>query len=271
MSRELKYIDEDKEVTGDAYSSEPQEDKGNPQEMSETAETPESNEQKTTNGDTEVSNDGSIKVGAKEFSSVEDLKQSYENLEKVLGRQSGELGELRKSVEQINTNMNKVEEPVKEAPVFDPYDSTTHEPYLNYLADKKLDEKMRQLKVEQSQKNAENAQRQMIEDFRKKNPDLSQNQLMQIAEFADKRGISIIDDAYQIFSNQQNQEKTKKQAVQEHQEKLKKAADTPKTLSSVSGSNIDTSQDFDRMSDREWSKLSQDQRRKALMDAPQGY
>ena len=115
MSRELKYIDEDKEVTGDAYTSEPQEDKGNPQEMSETAETPESNEQKTTNGDTEVSNDDSIKVGAKEFSSVEDLKQSYENLEKVLVRPSGTLGNLSKSGEQKKTNMKEGKETVKKA------------------------------------------------------------------------------------------------------------------------------------------------------------
>ena len=118
MEEQVNYIDEAKELDGTATNS------------------PESNVTEQT-AETPVAETQNYKVGDREFSSVDELVEyasntdkSYRNLQELNGRQTNELGELRKSLDEVrvNTAPQKVE---PELPELDPYDANSFTPHTS--------------------------------------------------------------------------------------------------------------------------------------------
>ena len=124
---EFQFIDKEKELSGEEYDeSSPVNEEAEVE--AESTETPES-EQK-------------LQVGDNQFDSVEELlkfaeerDKSYTNLQSLNGRQTNELGDLRKMVEELQTSMQPQPEPEIE-PEFDEYDPAKQKEYIEYMAAK---------------------------------------------------------------------------------------------------------------------------------------
>ena len=263
---EFQFIDKEKELSGEEYDeSSPVNEEAEVE--AESTETPES-EQK-------------LQVGDNQFDSVEELlkfaeerDKSYTNLQSLNGRQTNELGDLRKMVEELQSSMQPQPEPEIE-PEFDEYDPAKQKEYIEYMAAKKAQDIIEQRFQAEEARKAEteynSAMDAMMNDFIEAHPELGQDQLAKIAAFGDERGITFIEDAYNVW-NIQNQQPIK-DAPNSQVDKAQKATEAtkiPTTLSNVStGNESDT--DYDSLTPEQWAKLPSDVRRKALMDVTTGY
>ena len=276
----FQFIDEDKELSREAYDDnertalgmEPApQDADQPvasqEEASPEESSPEVEAASETGDNDEVQQDDSIQVGEKQFTGVESLKDSYKNLESLYGKQTNELGELRQEVASLK---GQREEPAQPAPELDVYDPKTYDSYFGHKVDEAVDARMKKQQAKDTQKQVDRAYNDMIGQFNKDHPEMSNDEKMKVARFADKRGITFLEDAYQVMQAGDVAQKAKSQGVKEVTEKLQSATKVPKTLSSVSGSPSVTAPDVDRLSENEWSRLSEDERWRALQDAPMG-
>ncbi len=263
---EFQFIDKEKELSGEEYDeSSPVNEEAEVE--AESTETPES-EQK-------------LQVGDNQFDSVEELlkfaeerDKSYTNLQSLNGRQTNELGDLRKMVEELQTSMQPQPEPEIE-PEFDEYDPAKQKEYIEYMAAKKAQDIIEQRFQAEEAKKAEteynSAMDAMMNDFIEAHPELGQDQLAKIAAFGDERGITFIEDAYNVWNIQNQQSVTDAPNSQvDKAQKATEATKIPTTLSNVStGNESDT--DYDSLTPEQWAKLPSDVRRKALMDVTTGY
>ena len=263
---EFQYIDKEKELSGEEYDeSSPVNEEAEVE--AESTETPES-EQK-------------LQVGDNQFDSVEELlkfaeerDKSYTNLQSLNGRQTNELGDLRKMVEELQTSIQPQEEPEVE-PEFDEYDPAKQKEYIEFMAAKKAQDIIEQRFQAEEARKAEteynSAMDAMMNDFIEAHPELGQDQLAKIAAFGDERGITFIEDAYNVWNIQNQQSVTDAPNSQvDKAQKATEATKIPTTLSNVStGNESDT--DYDSLSPEQWAKLPSDVRRKALMDVTTGY
>jgi hypothetical protein len=263
---EFQYIDKEKELSGEEYDeSSPVNEEAEVE--AESTETPQS-EQK-------------LQVGDNQFDSVEDLlkfaeerDKSYTNLQSLNGRQTNELGDLRKMVEELQSSMQPQPEPEIE-PEFDEYDPAKQKQYIEYMAAKKAQDIIEQRFQAEEARKAEteynSAMDAMMNDFIEAHPELGQDQLAKIAAFGDERGITFIEDAYNVWNIQNQQPITDAPNSQvDKAQKATEATKIPTTLSNVStGNESDT--DYDSLSPEQWAKLPSDVRRKALMDVTTGY
>ena len=263
---EFQFIDKEKELSGEEYDeSSPVNEEAEVE--AESTETPES-EQK-------------LQVGDNQFDSVEELlkfaeerDKSYTNLQSLNGRQTNELGDLRKMVEELQSSMQPQPEPEVE-PEFDEYDPAKQKEYIEYMAAKKAQDIIEQRFQAEEAKKAEteynSAMDAMMNDFIEAHPELGQDQLAKIAAFGDERGITFIEDAYNVWNIQNQQPITDAPNSQvDKAQKATEATKIPTTLSNVStGNESDT--DYDSLSPEQWAKLPSDVRRKALMDVTTGY
>lgn len=255
MEEQVNYIDEAKELDGTATDS----PKSNV--VEQTAETP-------------VEETTSYKVGDREFSSVDELVEyasntdkSYRNLQELNGRQTNELGELRKSLDEIRANTTPKEvEP--ELPEYDPYDLNTILPHISKQIENKFAEERKIQEREINESRMKKAQQDMIDSFIKSHPEMSNEELQAVAKFGDERGIAQIEDAYMLMTIQQEKHKAKTEGVKQVTEKLTQADEVPTTLSNATGGNK-TAIDFDAISQADWNKLPEEVRMKALMESPQ--
>jgi hypothetical protein len=245
MEEQTSYIDPEKEISGTASDEVSPEANVSQQE----AETPAVEPQ-------------SFKVGDKEFTSVDELVEyasttdkSYRNLRELNGRQTNELGELRKSLDEIKMNVAP-KEPEVELPEYDPYDINSVLPHISKQIEQKFAEERK-------------AQEREMAARKTKHPNLNNEELTAIAKFGDERGIALIDDAYTLMTINQEKNNAKKEGVKEVTEKLTKADEVPTTLSNATGGNK-TAIDFDAIMQSDWNKLPEDVRRQALMDASSG-
>ena len=263
---EFQFIDKEKELSGEEYDeSSPVNEEAEVE--AESTETPES-EQK-------------LQVGDNQFDSVEELlkfaeerDKSYTNLQSLNGRQTNELGDLRKMVEELQSSMQPQPEPEIE-PEFDEYDPAKQKEYIEYMAAKKAQDIIEQRFQAEEAKKAEteynSAMDAMMNDFIEAHPELGQDQLAKIAAFGDERGITFIEDAYNVWNIQNQRSVTDAPNSQvDKAQKATEATKIPTTLSNVStGNESDT--DYDSLSPEQWAKLPSDVRRKALMDVTTGY
>lgn len=255
MEEQVNYIDEAKELDGTATDS------------------PESNVVEQT-AETPVEETTSYKVGDREFSSVDELVEyasntdkSYRNLQELNGRQTNELGELRKSLDEIRANTTPKEvEP--ELPEYDPYDLNTILPHISKQIENKFAEERKIQEREINESRMKKAQQDMIDSFIKSHPEMSNEELQAVAKFGDERGIAQIEDAYMLMTIQQEKHKAKTEGVKQVTEKLTQADEVPTTLSNATGGNK-TAIDFDAISQADWNKLPEEVRMKALMESPQ--
>jgi len=253
MEEQVNYIDEAKELDGTATDS------------------PESNVTEQT-AETPVAEPQSYKVGNKEFSSVDELVEyasntdkSYRNLQELNGRQTNELGELRKSLDEIRVNTSPKEvEP--ELPEYDPYDLNTILPHISKQIESKFAEQRKVQEREINESRMKKAQQDMIDSFIKSHPTMSNEALQAVAKFGDERGIAQIEDAYTLMTIQQEKSKAKTEGVKQVTEKLTQADEVPTTLSNATGGNK-TAIDFDAISQADWNKLPEDVRMQALLES----
>jgi hypothetical protein len=253
MEEQVNYIDEAKELDGTATDS------------------PESNVTEQT-AETPVAEPQSYKVGNKEFSSVDELVEyasntdkSYRNLQELNGRQTNELGELRKSLDEIRVNTSPKEvEP--ELPEYDPYDLNTILPHISKQIESKFAEQRKVQEREINESRMKKAQQDMIDGFIKSHPNMSNEELQAVAKFGDERGIAQIEDAYTLMTIQQEKSKAKTEGVKQVTEKLTQADEVPTTLSNATGGNK-TAIDFDAISQADWNKLPEDVRMQALLES----
>tara|TARA_Y100000114_G_C11759438_1_gene328713 strand:+ start:1406 stop:2221 length:816 start_codon:yes stop_codon:yes gene_type:complete len=266
----FQYIDEEKELTGEEYSdSEVEESPTNDETEveAESTETPESEKQK-------------LQVGDNQFDSVEELlkfaeerDKSYTNLQSLNGRQTNELGDLRKMVEELQTSIQPQEEPEIE-PEFDEYDPAKQKEYIEFMAAKKAQDIIEQRFQAEEAKKAEteynSAMDAMMNDFIEAHPELGQDELAKIAAFGDERGITFIEDAYNVWNIQNQPVKDSANPEIDKAEKATEATKIPTTLSNVStGNESDT--DYDSLTPEQWANLSPEVRKKALMEVNSGF
>ena len=138
---------------------------------------------------------------------AEERDKSYTNLQSLNGRQTNELGDLRKMVEELQSSIQPQKEPELE-PEFDEYDPAKQKEYIEFMAAKKAQDMIEQRFQAEEAKKAEteynSAMDAMMNDFIEAHPELGQDQLAKIAAFGDERGITFIEDAYNVW-NIQNQ------------------------------------------------------------------
>lgn len=253
MEETTSYIDAEKEIAGTA------------------TDTPESGVTEQV-AETPAKEAKVYKVGNQEFKSVEDLvayanntDKSYKNLREMNGRQTNELGELRKSLDEIRTNTTpKVEEP--KLPEYDPYDLNTVLPHISKQIEEKFAIERKKQQREITEQKTKQAQQDMIDGFIKKHPELKTEELTAIAKFGDERGITLIDDAYTLMTLEQEKIKAKTEGVKQVTDKLTQADEVPTTLSNATGGNK-SQIDFDAISQADWNKLPEDVRLRALMES----
>lgn len=253
MEEQVNYIDEAKELDGTATDS-PQSNV-----TEQTAETP-------------VEETKRYEVGDREFSSVDELVEyasntdkSYRNLQELNGRQTNELGELRKSLDEIRTNTTP-KEVEQELPEYDPYDLNTILPHISKQIENKFAEERKVQEREINESRMKKAQQDMIDGFIKSHPNMSNEELQAVAKFGDERGIAQIEDAYMLMTIQQEKNKAKTEGVKQVTEKLTQADEVPTTLSNATGGNK-TAIDFDAISQADWNKLPEDVRTQALLES----
>lgn len=252
MEETTSYIDAEKEIAGTASDA------------------PESNVSEQV-AETPAVEPQSFKVGDQEFKSVDDLvayanntDKSYKNLREMNGRQTNELGELRKSLDEIRANTTpQVEEP--KLPEYDPYDLNSVLPHISKQIEEKFASERKKQESEMTEKKMKQAQQEMVDSFVKKNPNLSTEELTAIAKYGDERGISLIQDAYTLMTLEQEKTKAKTEGVKQVTDKLTQADEVPTTLSNATGGNK-TQIDFDAISQADWNKLPEDVRIQALME-----
>ena len=267
----FQFIDEEKEMSGEEYSDSEVEESPTNNETeveAESTETPETEEEKK------------LKVGDNEFDSVEELlkfaeerDKSYSNLQSLNGRQTNELGDLRKMVEELKTSMEPQEEP-EAVPEFDEYDPAKQKEYIEYMAAKKaqdmIDQRFQAEEAKKAETEYNSAMDAMMNDFIEKHPELDKASLEKIAAFGDERGITFIEDAYNVWNIQNQPVKDEANSQVDKAKKATEATKIPTTLSNVStGNESDT--DYDNLTPEQWSNLSDDVRKKALMEVTSGF
>ena len=115
-----------------------------------------------------------------------------------------------------------------------------------------------------------NAMDAMMNDFIESHPELGQDELAKIAAFGDERGITFIEDAYNVWNIQNQPVKDEANSQVDKAKKATEATKIPTTLSNVSTGN-ESETDFDNLTPEQWSNLSDDVRKKALMEVSSGF
>jgi len=266
----FQYIDEEKEMSGEEYSdSEVEESPTNDETEveAESTKTPKTAEQK-------------LQIGENQFDSVDDLlkfaeerDKSYSNLQSLNGRQTNELGDLRKMVEELKDSIEPEEE-LEEVPEFDEYDPAKQKEYIEFMAAKKaqdmIDQRFQAEEAKKAETEYNSAMDAMMNDFIGKHPELGQEELAKIAAYGDERGITFIEDAYNVWNIQNQPVKDEAKSQVDKAKKATEATKIPTTLSNVStGNESDT--DYDNLTPEQWSNLSDDVRKKALMEVNSGF
>lgn len=254
--KQFEFIDEEKEISGEEYTPDEFPPTSDESETTQSAETPEH----------------IAMVGEQKFDSVDDLTKfaeekdkSYQNAQQLIGRQGNELGELRNAIEQLNENLQpkQAEAPV---PELDPYDSDSVKQYLSYEKGKIKEEIMETLDKKRRAENVQTARRMDVENFIVGHPDVSEDDLSQIAKYGDGRGVNRFEDAYRLMQYEKIQKKLDDIETQKQTGKVADASNVPNTLSGVSGGNREDI-DYDSISPEEWAKLPDDVRKRALMES----
>ena len=267
----FQYIDEEKELTGEEYSDSEVEESPNNEETeveAESTDTPETAEEQK------------LRVGDNEFDSIEELvkfaeerDKSYTNLQSLNGRQTNELGDLRKMVEELKNSMEPQEEP-EAVPEFDEYDPAKQKEYIEFMAAKKaqdmIDQRFQAEEAKKAETEYNSAMDAMMNDFIESHPELGQDELAKIAAFGDERGITFIEDAYNVWNIQNQPVKDSANPEIDKAKKATEATKIPTTLSNVSTGN-ESETDFDNLTPEQWSNLSDDVRKKALMEVSSGF
>ena len=270
----FEFIDEDKELSGEADKAvETSKEK-------ETASVSPSEAPNTENQETEteeasvpyeVADDGSVTYGKTKYKSMDDVFKSVENLQSLYGRQTTELGDLRKTKsefdklrEQQALLSNNDEEVSIADDDYDVYDPSSVKTFIKSeatnIAKNMFDRWTEDNKVKSSFKNK-------VVQLKEENPAITDEQWMDIARFGDENGIANIEHAFLILKHQNKVSEAKSEGRKEVLSELGKVADIPQSLSGTGGSSKTGKIDFDSLTLDEWGKLPDDVKERALLEA----
>ena len=176
-------------------------------------------------------------------------------------------------VEELKDSMEPEEEP-EIVPEFDEYDPAKQKEYIEFMAAKKaqdmIDQRFQAEEAKKAETEYNSAMDAMMNDFIEKHPELDKASLEKIAAYGDERGITFIEDAYNVWNIQNQPVKDEANSQVDKAKKATEATKIPTTLSNVStGNESDT--DYDNLTPEQWSNLSDDVRKKALMEVTSGF
>jgi hypothetical protein len=263
----FEFIDTDKELSGEADTpSEAKEESveapaESPELLTEQAEEQESENQ-------EVGDADKVEAGGKEFSTVEALADAYTNLQKLHGKQTNEIGDLRKAIDGLEESSQEPEKEASPVPEYDPYNADSIAEYVQYIAKQTYQTQAETQKREVAEQKMDKAYESMVRQFAKDHSGLSKDELMEVAQFADNRGITFMEDAYMVKMTEENTRRAKEEGQIEVTKKLQSAASVPPSLSTAGSGKSTTEEDIDNIPVRRWGEIPKEERMKFLRNAP---
>tara|TARA_R100000789_G_C3004797_1_gene149776 strand:- start:272 stop:1141 length:870 start_codon:yes stop_codon:yes gene_type:complete len=263
----FEFIDTDKELSGEADTpSEAKEESveasaESPDDATEQAEEQESENQ-------EVGDADKVEAGGKDFSTVEALADAYTNLQKLHGKQTNEIGDLRKAIDGLEESSQEPEKEASPVPEYDPYNTDSIAEYVQYIAKQTYQAQAETQKREVAEQKMDKAYESMVRQFAKDHSGLSKDELMEVAQFADNRGITFMEDAYTVKMTEENTRRAKEEGQIEVTKKLQSAASVPPSLSTAGSGKSTTEEDIDNIPVRRWGEIPKEERMKFLRNAP---
>lgn len=271
----FEFIDEDKELSGEADKVAESPEKAESTSVSP-SEAPNSENQETEQKETsisyEVEDDGSVTYGKTKYKSMDDVFKSVDNLQALYGRQTTELGDLRKAKTEFDRvrdqqdmlNSQSTEEVSISDEDYDVYDPSSVKTFIKSeatnIAKNMFDGWVTDNQVKSSFKDT-------VLKLKEQNPAVTDEQWMDIARFGDENGIANIGHAFLILKHQNKVSEAKSEGRKEVLSELGKVADIPQSLSGTGGSTKTGKIDFDSLSVEDWGNLPEDVRKKALLEA----
>lgn len=199
---------------------------------------------------------------AGKYKSAADLEKAHLELQQLIGRQSQELGELRKLAEK------PVEEPM---PEYDPLD-----PESVQARDKYLLEQIKALKTPSLTKedileaireyDSIKPEKDQIQTFVNDHPEMPAEQISLLANYADAKANMLgravtLEEALKEFSPSTNNTKEQVKAIEE----AKKAPTTIKQAQSAAAAEVVSPE---TMTQAQWASLPEAERERLLMEVP---
>lgn len=241
-------IDEAKELSGDTETTE-QETAG--EIIDEETPTSEPNQPE------ETPSEEKVVFAGKEFANIDEANEHFSNREKLYGKQANELGELRQQLEQSKPPEIEPDED------YDPYDRESMENWLQ-----KREEKMAQAisnRVVQQQEFQGTLQK-----LQKENPDVTPEEWLETAKFADENGIRSIKSAFYVKNRDKEINRAREEGKKSALKELSEAGKISDTLSDKGTGKLDKGKDYDSMSAEEFGSLPEEEQMRALENAPTG-
>jgi len=263
----FEFIDTDKELSGEADTPSEAEEESveasaeSPDDATEQAEEQESENQ-------EVDEVSEVKAGGKQFSTVEALADAYTNLQTLHGKQTNEIGELRQAIEGLKVSDQNAEKEESPVPEYDPYNADSIAEYVQHVAKQTYQAEAKTQKRKAAEQKMDEAYESMVRQFTKDHPDLSKDELMAVAQFADSRGITFMDDAYTIKMAETTARKAKEEGQAEVTKKLQATASVPPSLSTAGSGKSTTEEDIDNIPASEWGDIPSKERWEYLRNVP---
>lgn len=238
-----KYIDEEKEISGDTDTAE-LETTGEV----ETEVKTEPPAQEESPSEFEIKEDGKVRVGKEEFASVDVALKSFSDLRSFSGRQTTELGELRKNVEP---------EKAPEYGDIDVYDQDSIIDAMKKVVHNEAPGVYQNILQSVQEK-------QHFDKLKEDNPTMTENDWTEVARFGDERGVRRFDDALTLMRMETNLKQANVNGRAEALAELSKDAGLPPVSKGASGGKQRDSDYYDNLSTEEWAALPDEERTSAL-------
>lgn len=258
MDNESKFIDEKKELAGETETAEFEtagEVDTETKVESPPPESPEPSSEDKTHPEWEIAEDGKVRIGEHEFENVDIALQSFRDLQVLQGRQTTELGELRKKVASVS-------EPEPE-----PEEELTYDPYDQDSVDTYIEKKVGGIFKNMSQK-AWEAQRvtTTLEKLKEGNPKMTDEDWMEVARFGDERGVRRFDDALYLMQKEAVLKEAKESGRKEVLSELAKGGELPPSLANkgTGGGQKRDAAYYENLSQEDWDNLPEDERKHAM-------
>lgn len=193
----------------------------------------------------------------KGFKSEADFIKSYEHAQTTIGKQGSELGEIRKTLEELKP---KAEEKPEKEP-YTEYDELDPENVKYFTKKWAREENERIRKEEEDRRAAENAEEdhlKMISRFVKNHEDLDREEAKDVAAFARNNGIFDLEHAYIVM----NANKSPEEVAATPPPNIK---DIPPTLTG-SGTGGNAERTADDFTQSEWDGLTNEEREQYLRE-----
>lgn len=157
---------------------------------------------------------GAFVVAGRTYKTPEDLAKALENLNQKLAEQGRELGDLRKLKEEREAQPSEPDE----EPPYDPYDQEAMEQWIAWKQRQEFQNLQAEREAKEAKVRQQEAVKKMLEDFASSHPDLTPDEMVEVAGYADRlmSGENIMDVAFDRWSR--SRKKPAKQTVSKPEE-----------------------------------------------------